>query len=251
MPQKSHVLVRRDSRVPYFRKSIPETLRQAFGRREFICSLRTSDPSEVASRASALLSKAEELLTYARSLRVAGRLGGAELASTFDQYRDAICADAAHVFDSVWAANSPEPSAATSYAVGQWTARTPRRYAFHPSMTSRLLGRHRSKVLATDDAWRRTLKPGKLSASRADLAMREQTLIDEIALNDLRNAWRSASALLERESIDFSLAPLPAMQSFVERHLREELELVRVRIARLNGADLPTPQPPPRRLGRG
>jgi hypothetical protein len=34
------------------------------------------------------------------------------------------------------------------------------------------------------------------------------------------------------------------MLSFVESYLREELDLVRIRIARLNGADIPSPQPP-------
>lgn len=49
MPQKSHVLVRRDSRIPYFRRSIPETLRARFGRREFICSLRTCEAPDGAA----------------------------------------------------------------------------------------------------------------------------------------------------------------------------------------------------------
>jgi integrase len=111
-------------------------------------------------------------------------------------------------------------------------------------MTVRLLGRHRARVLAADDTWRNTLEPCDLRASRTELATRAQALIDDIALNNLRNAWKGASDLLEREEVDSSLTPLSRMQSFVERFLREELALVRIRMARLNGADVPTPLPP-------
>lgn len=110
-------------------------------------------------------------------------------------------------------------------------------------MASRLLGRHRAKVLATDDTWRRALGPDILAPCRDELSSRELTLVDEIALTDLRNGWRGASALLEREGVDFSDTPLPAMLSFVERYLREDLELVRIRIARLTGADIASSEP--------
>ncbi|WP_394365206.1 DUF6538 domain-containing protein [Paraburkholderia kirstenboschensis] len=43
------MLVRRDPRIPYFRRSIPKTLRARLGRREFICSLRTSEAPDVAA----------------------------------------------------------------------------------------------------------------------------------------------------------------------------------------------------------
>ncbi|MGV0127810.1 tyrosine-type recombinase/integrase [Burkholderia gladioli] len=112
-------------------------------------------------------------------------------------------------------------------------------------MTARLLGRHRARVLADDDAWRQSLQPGDLQTSRADLAKHEQEIIDEIALHNLQNAWEGAEALLQREEVDASLASLAAMQSFVERYLREELTLVRIRLARLNGANIPTPEAPP------
>ncbi|WP_193727940.1 tyrosine-type recombinase/integrase [Paraburkholderia franconis] len=111
-------------------------------------------------------------------------------------------------------------------------------------MSARLLGLHRARVLSADDAWRQTLAPSDLLAARADLAQREQALIDDIALNNVNNAWKCAMELLELERVDSSVAPLAAMQSFAERFLREELELARIRIARLNGADIPTPQTP-------
>ncbi|WP_408481087.1 DUF6538 domain-containing protein [Paraburkholderia graminis] len=69
MSQTSHVLVRRESRVPYFRRSIPKPLRSQFGRREFICSLRTTETAEAERRAAALLAKTEDLLRYARRAR--------------------------------------------------------------------------------------------------------------------------------------------------------------------------------------
>ncbi|MEX3981832.1 tyrosine-type recombinase/integrase [Paraburkholderia sp. EG287A] len=98
--------------------------------------------------------------------------------------------------------------------------------------------------MSADDTWRNTLEACDLKASRTELATHEQALIDDIALNNLRSAWDGATALLEREEVDSSLTALSAMQSFVERFLREELELARIRVARLNGADIPTPLPP-------
>jgi integrase len=244
MPQKSHVLVRRDSRIPYFRRSIPETLRPQLGRREFICSLRTSEAPEVAARANALLVKTEELLCHARSLSAAGRMDCAELAKTFDRYRDAICSGQGDISSTEAVDDLAESDISSGSRPLKKSSLTPRHHLFRPSMTARLLERHRAVVLAGDDTWRRTLKPTDLARCRADLARREQGLIDDIALNNLENAWPGAWALLDRECVDFSRAPLPAMLSFVESYLREELDLVRIRIARLNGADIPSPQPP-------
>ncbi|CAG9229818.1 hypothetical protein BCAR13_60181 [Paraburkholderia caribensis] len=69
--------------VPYFRKSIPGALRSQFGRREFVCSLRTTEATEVAARADALLSKTDELLRYARRASVAGWTACPELGEIF------------------------------------------------------------------------------------------------------------------------------------------------------------------------
>jgi len=240
MPQKSHILVRRDSRVPYFRKSIPGALRSQFARREFICSLRTTEATEVAARADALLSKTDELLHYARRASLTGRAACPELGETFNRYRDAICGGRADTTPREDTTDELLPAASDDAP----RRRARLRYAFHPSMTARLLGRHRARVLAADDTWRNTLEPCDLKASRTELATRAQALIDDIALNNLRNAWEGASDLLEREEVDSSLTPLSRMQSFVERFLREELDLVRMRMARLNGADIPTPPPP-------
>lgn len=240
MPQKSHILIRQDSRVPYFRKSIPGALRGQFGRREFICSLRTTEETEVAARAGALLAKTDELLHYAHRASVAGRTACPELGESFDRYRDAICSGR----DDITPTDDTTDESLPVVSDGAPRSRARLRYAFQPSMTARLLGRHRARVLAADDTWRNALEPRDLKASRTELAMREQALIDDIALSNLRNAWEGATVLLEREEVDSSLTPLSAMQSFVERFLREELELVRVRLARLNGADIPTPLPP-------
>jgi hypothetical protein len=240
MPQKSHVLVRRDSRIPYFRRSIPETLRPQLGRSEFICSLRTSEPPEVAARANALLAKTEELLCHARSLSAAGRMDCAELAKAFDRYRDAICSGQGDISSTEAVDDVAESYISRGSRPRRKSSLPPRHHLFRPSMTARLLARHRAVVLAGDDTWRRTLKPTDLARCRADFARREQGLIDDIALNNLENAWPGAWALLDRECVDFSRAPLPAMLSFVESYLREELDLVRIRIARLNGADIPS-----------
>jgi hypothetical protein len=190
-----------------------------------------------------LLAKAQELLRHARSVVAAGRPDSIDLSKIFDRYRDAICGGNADV-TSADATDELPLAGALSVEPHRRPSHAPPRYVFHLSMTARLLGRHRATVLAADDTWRRTLERSDLQASRAELAIREQALIDEFALSSLRNAWRGASALLEREGVDFSHAPLPAMLSFVERYLREELDLVRMRIARLNGADIPSPKPP-------
>ncbi|WP_322041368.1 tyrosine-type recombinase/integrase [Burkholderia diffusa] len=112
-------------------------------------------------------------------------------------------------------------------------------------MSARLLGRYQARVLSDDDAWRQTLAPSDLHAARADLIQREQALIDDIALDNVNNAWKSAAELLKLEGVDSTLASMAAMQSFVNRYLRNELDLIRIRIARLNGANIPTPQLPP------
>ena len=242
MSQKSHVFIRRDSRIPYFRRSIPEALRGQFGRREFICSLRTMDTAEAAKRAGALLAKSEELLRYARRASKADRDGSVELGRIFDRYRDVTCRGGNALASPCSQEELPPlPPGEASPMRSNY----PRfRYAFHASMSARLLGRHRARALSAYDAWRQTLAPSDLPAARADLGHREQALIDDIALNNVNNAWKCAMELLELERVDSSLAPMAALRSFVERFRREELELVRIQIARLNGADIPTPQPP-------
>ncbi|TGP40560.1 hypothetical protein EN871_27765 [bacterium M00.F.Ca.ET.228.01.1.1] len=62
-----------------------------------------------------------------------------------------------------------------------------------------------------DDAWRQTLAPSNLHAARADLVQHEQALIDDIALDNVNNAWKGAAELLKLEGVDSSLAPLAAM----------------------------------------
>ena len=242
MSQRSHILVRKASRVPYFRRSIPALLRRQFGRREFVCSLRTHNRSEATARAEALLAKSEELLRYALTASKARYDRTGELGMVFDRYREVICR-------AVGVAAKHDVS-------GQSTPRTMRerrevpagapqlRYVFLPSMTARLLGRHRAQVLAADDAWRRTLSPNDLQEARASLAAREQAFIDEIALSNLGKAWEGTAALMEREGVDSSLSSMTEMQSFVERFLRDELDVVRIRIARLNGVEISTPPLP-------
>jgi integrase len=244
MSQNAHVLIRQESRVPYFRKKIPDHLRASFGRREFICSLRTQEPSEVASRAAALEAKANELLAHARDRSVHGIIDNAELTRMFDLYRHGVCSGSIDVPPVEMADSSARTHIAPAAAPRSERKAKPGRYVFRPSMSGRLIGRHRAAVLAGDEIWRRTLMTGELGKSRVNLAAQEQALIDDIALNHLDNALPAALTLLEKERVDVSRVPLAAMLSFVGRYLREELDLVRIRIARLNGANIPTPEAP-------
>ncbi|WP_185732158.1 tyrosine-type recombinase/integrase [Burkholderia sp. Bp8963] len=161
----------------------------------------------------------------------------------FDRYREMTCCDGnALAYPDAGDELPPLPFAE---ARNTRSCNQRFRYAFHPSMSARLLGRYQARVLSDDDAWRQTLAPSDLHAARADLVQREQALIDDIALDNVNNAWKSAAELLKLEGVDSTLASMAAMQSFVNRYLRNELDLIRIRIARLNGADIPTPQLPP------
>lgn len=209
MSQTSHILVRRDSRVPYFRRSIPKPLRRQFGRREFICSLRTTETAEAGRRAGALLAKTEELLRYARRASRAAQDGSVELGTIFDRYREAACCDGNALAHPD--AGEELPPLPLAEASNTRSCHQRFRYVFHPSMSARLLGCHRARVPSDDDAWRQTLAPSNLHAARADLVQHEQALIDDIALDNVNNAWKGAAELLKLEGVDSSLAPLAAM----------------------------------------
>ncbi len=92
MSQKLHMLVRSDSRIPYFRRLIPSQLSSAFGRREFICSVSDEDALVADFWSAALLAKTEELLCFARESSATTFCKCHGLATLFDAYRDHLSA---------------------------------------------------------------------------------------------------------------------------------------------------------------
>lgn len=94
--------------MPYFRMSIPKALRSKSGRREFVCSLRTTETAEAEREAGALLAKTEELLLFARRASRAARDQSIELGVIFDHYRVATCS-AGHALPSPDFLEKPPP----------------------------------------------------------------------------------------------------------------------------------------------
>ena len=239
MSQKLHILVRSDSHIPYFRRSIPLRLRSAFGRREFICSLRTEDAAVAALRSAALLAKTEELLRFARTSSVTTFCKCHGLAALFDAYRDHLFAGytTGRNFAQYESPTSDDGKSAVS------TFRR-KRYEFRPSMTARLLARHRAAVLAWDDKWRLSLSYEDLTSCRAELAATEQILVNQLAISDYASAWVEVSKLLAREDVEAAGCPIDTLLLFVARYLDEQLSIIRIRVARLRGESCPTPEAP-------
>jgi hypothetical protein len=159
MSQKLHILVRSDSHISYFRRSIPLQLRSAFGRREFICSLRTDDASVAAFRSAALLEKTEEPLRFARAGSAPTFCKCLELALLSDAYRDRLFAG----HETECNLTRYERPASDDRKSTLSTFRR-KRYEFRLSMTARLLTRHRADVLAWDDKWRLRLNYDALTS---------------------------------------------------------------------------------------